>query len=112
MSQVQFIWYGPHVNDAVARQRVYSAVRNRCGEEKEHFHIFAMMYDPPQRDDFIFYVANRLFLGTYVDRSLLIIEDNYLNIRQLISVLQTKELNYQEMHFKEEFDHYLITYGN
>ena len=40
------------------------------------------------------------------------IEDNNLNIRQLISVLVTRELNYNDLHFKEEFDEYLLKINN
>ncbi len=112
MLNAHIIWFGPNLNDAIARQRIYASVKRYCGEEREEFYVFGMMHSPPNTNDFIFFVGNRLFLGIYVDRSLLVIEDNYLNIRKLMSVLETTEMSYDELHFKEEFDEYLKNLPN
>ena len=112
MLNEDILWFGPNLHNAIARQRIYSSLKKHCGEETERFNVFGMMHDPPRRDEFIFFVGNRLFFGLYVDQSLLVIEDDNLNIRQLISVLETRELKYNDLHFKEEFDEYLLKINN
>ena len=107
MLNAHIMWFGPNLNNASARQRLYSSLRKHCGEETEQFNVFGMMYNPADRNEFMFFVEKRLFFGFYVDQSLLVIEDDHLNIRQLISLLDTREVMYDNLHFREEFDDHL-----
>lgn len=110
MKNANIVWFGQNFNDAVATRRLLSSITNHCGEESEEFHVFGMDHDSPNKSNFIFYVGNRLFLGHYVERSMLVIEDDHLNIRELISILHTPEVRYSDMHFVEEFEEFLKNY--
>ena len=110
MKNANVVWFGPNFNDSIAMGRLHSAIRDHCGEESENFNVFAMDHDAPNKSNFIFYVGCRLFLGIYVERSLLVIEDDHLNIRKLIAILHTTEVTYAKLHFVEEFEEFLNNY--
>ena len=112
MLNVTINWYGPNPNNAVQRRRLISSIREYCSETTEDFHVFGMIYDPPNRNNFSFFVGNRMFLGTYVDQSLILMEDDDLNIKKLIALLGTEEISYTQLHFVEEFEDYLQNYEN
>ena len=110
MKNANIVWFGPNNNDAVATRRLHSAIRDKCGEESEEFNVFGLDYDSPDKSTFIFFVGNRLFMGFYVERSMLVIEDDHLNIRELISILRTPEVGHSHLHFVEEFEEFLKNY--
>ncbi len=110
MKNANIVWFGQNNNDAVATRRLHSAIRDNCGEESEEFNVFGMEHDSPDKSNFIFFVGNRLFLGFYVERSMLVIEDDYLNIQKLVSILNTQEVVYTKLHFAEEFEEFVKNY--
>ena len=98
MLNADILWFGPNLHNAIARKRIYSSLEKHCGEETERFNAFGMIHNAPRRDEFIFFVGNRLFFGLYVDQSLLVIEDHNLNdYAQVISapLVQHSNKNFQ-----------------
>lgn len=110
MKNANIIWFGPNYNDAISMEGLLSCIETYCGEESEQFNVFGMDHDALDKSNFIFFFGHRLFLGIYVEQSLVIIEDDHLNIRQLVSVLRTREVTYSDLHFVEEFEEFLKNY--
>ena len=108
MFDVNLQWYGQTINTRSQNRQITRVIRDRCGESNELFHVFGLNYNSPSKDCYSFLVRNRLFVAVHVDISLLVFDSDDLNIKELAKLWDTTPVNYDNLHFVEEFDHFLF----
>ncbi len=109
MSNIIIQWYGPKCN-AQMNRKVLTCIKKHCCERICTFTVFALIHDAPSKNNFHFFVRNRVFLAKYLENVLLAIEDEDLSIKELQNLLNCKRVEYHNLHFVEEFENFLNRY--
>ena len=112
MNLMSLRWYGPEFKTLYERGQVKKLLKEYCGECDEKFFVFGMIYNAPIKENYGFFVGNRLFMAIQHDRALLVVEDDYIKIKHLLELWDTTPRIYEELHYHEEFQDYLLTRSN
>ena len=108
MFDINLQWYGQNINIRPQSRQIIKAIQDRCGESNKLIHVFLLNYNSRKKDSYSFLVRNRLFVALHVDISLLVIDSDDLNIKELAKLWDTIPVDYDNLHLIEEFDHFLF----
>ena len=104
-------WYGPSFKRASEKKKVLSIVNRYCGRNDYIIRIFGLMYDAPIKKNFTFLFDNRLFVAIQEEKSLLVIEEDFIKIKTMQELWIQTPVECDKLHFMEEFEHYIYYYG-
>ena len=102
-------WYGPVFKTYAERREVKNILKEYCGECDEPFRVFGMIYNAPDKNNYGFFVNGVLFMAIQHGMALLVVDADNIKIKYLLQLWDTTPVIYEQLHYVEEFGHYLLT---